>query len=406
MIQNQITQIKTEWITQIFTEYFARINFTRLSLLRLLFFVLIFLLSFSYVYALEFETKFAAEDIEELIQVQKENVSLFQEKLEDLITSVFPSLAPPVISEVLVSQITENSAVITWKTNIKSSSIVAYCPQEECNFKKDNPYTVEIGNMEERVTLHKVELKNLKPGTLYHFQVKSQVLPEVIGKSKDFTFSTLSAKIKLELVSVSNNEIELRWVTPKPTDSRLEYKNIKSGKILEVKDDKKVTIHVMKAVGLTPGTAYELKGSGYDENNILIETGSIVVTTKKDVTPPNIYDVRVNSALLSTEKERGLTIISWKTDEPANSIVKYSEGLGFGELDKATGLADEYVTDHNVIIPTKTGTIYRIQIVSSDISGNTAKTSVKIILTTRAEESIFDIMIQNFQETFKFLKRR
>ncbi len=357
---------------------------------------------------LEFETPYLAEPVEELIQLKEAgDIKTFQEKLEEVIISVFPSLAPPVISDVRVENITTNSATIFWKTNVKSSSIVAYASDREYDPKKDNPYLIEVGRAEERVREHQVELLNLNPGTLYHFQVKSASIAGVVGKSQDFTFSTLASKIQLEVTRVTNTEIEVRWITGVETDSWVEYKNLKTGKIAKTGDAARVRSHIVLLTNLTPDTPYLIRGFGYDINNILIESDPITIKTKLDIIPPKITAIRIDNALLPGRIDRVLTVVSWRTDEPANSLVYFEEGLGIGEvLKNETGQRNEFVLEHTVILTTKTGTIYRLQISSSDESGNVSKSSVRTILTPRGEESILDIIIKNFQETFKFLKRR
>jgi hypothetical protein len=282
---------------------------------------------------------------------------------------------------------------------------VAIAEDKDYDPKRENPYVVELGNVEERVKEHKVVLTNLRPGTLYHFQVKSASISGVVGKSKDYTFSTLASKIKLEVVRVTNKEIEVRWVSPKPTNSFVEYKNLKTGKTYQVKTDELTTIHSLILKDLEPGTNYQLRGFGYDEKNILIETDPIGVKTKLDLTPPKIFNIKINSAIVPGSKDQALTIVMWSTDEPANSIVYYDVGLG-GELKNKVGNEEDYSSEHALIIPTKAGSIYRINIVSVDESGNKAESGIRTIFTPRGEQSILEIMIKNFEEAFKFLRKK
>jgi len=383
----------------------------RFSILKLGVLIIISFLSFSFIFAeerpLEFETPYLAEKMDPLIELREaKDIKTFQEKLEELIVSVFPSLSPPVISEVEVKDITTNSAVITWKTNVKSSSIVAFAPEDKYQPNKKNPYLMEIIAPGEMTTEHRVELLNLSPGTKYHFKVKSASIVGVMGESKDMTFNTLASKIKLEVVKITNTEIEVRWVTPAETDSWLEYKDLKTGKIGKIGDETKVKTHILKLENLTPDTSYLLRGYGYDVNNILIESDPITVKTKKDAEPPKISNLRIDNALLPGRVDKVLTVVTWRTNEPANSLVYFEEGLGIGELKNKAGKEDEFVLEHTVILVTKTGTVYRLQVVSADESGNKEESSIKTILTPRSEESILDIIIKNFEETFKFLKRR
>jgi len=352
------------------------------------------------------ETPYISEGtIDELVQLKEVgDIKTFQEKLEDFIVSVFPSLQPPVISDVKVEDITINSATIIWKTNVKSNSIVAIAEDKDYDPKKENPYVVELGNIEERVKEHKVVITNLRPGTLYHFQVKSASLSGVVGKSKDYTFSTLASKIKQEIIRVTNKEIEVRWISPRPTNSFVEYKNLKTGKTYQIKTDEFTTIHSLTLKNLEPGTNYQIRSFGYDEKNILIEADPIVVKTKLDLMPPKISNLKINSAIVPGSRDQALTIIMWSTDEPANSIVYYDLGLG-RELKNKVGNEEDYSLEHAVIIPTKAGSIYRVNIISVDESGNKAESGIRTVFTPRGEQSILEIMIRNFEEAFKFLRK-
>lgn len=371
-----------------------------------------FLVFFSPVFSQEkelyFETPYLSEKMEPIVELrQAPDIKTFQEKLEELIVSVFPSLAPPVISNVRVENITTNSATILWETNVKSSSIVAYASDREYDPKKENPYLIEVGNVEERVKEHKVELLNLNPRTLYHFQVKSAAVVGAVGKSQDFTFSTLASKIKLEFPRITNTEIEVRWMTEVETDSYVEYKDLKTGKTAEVRDPTRVKSHIIVLTNLSPDTSYQIRGFGYDANNILIESDLVTVKTKLDTTPPKISGIKIENALFPGRKDKALTIVSWRTDEPADSIVYFEKGIEIGGvLKNKAGKEKEFTLDHIVILVTETGTIYRLQIESNDEAGNKTQSGIRTILTPRGEESILDIIVKNFEETFKFLKRK
>ena len=131
------------------------------------------------------------------------------------------------------------------------------------------------------------------------------------------------------------------------------------------------------------------------------------IKTKLDIEPPKISSIRIDNALLPENVDKVLTVVSWRTNELANSIAYFEEGIGFGEvLANKTGLEKEFTLEHTVILTLKIGTIYRIQISSTDEAGNETKSSARTILTPRVEESILNIIIQNFEEAFKFLRRK
>lgn len=137
----------------------------------------------------------------------------------DLTFSVIDGL-PPVITEVMVLNVGENSADITWKTNESSDSTVDYAKGPIGL----DPYTM-LASDPAMVTDHKVTLTGLQPGQTYHFRVRSLDFERNEGVSSDYQFDTpsgdapampggfaIAAPTEMERISlswVSNSEADL-----------------------------------------------------------------------------------------------------------------------------------------------------------------------------------------------------
>ena len=80
-------------------------------------------------------------------------------------TLALPDTTAPVISEVSVSGITTNSALITWSTDEPSTSQVEYGTTSA--YGLSSPLDTSL------VTSHSVSLSGLEPDTAYHFMLKS-----------------------------------------------------------------------------------------------------------------------------------------------------------------------------------------------------------------------------------------
>ncbi|NLT69020.1 MAG: hypothetical protein GXX84_20735, partial [Acidobacteria bacterium] len=96
-----------------------------------------------------------------------------------------PDTTPPVISGVSSSNITSNSARITWTTNEASDTQVEY--------GKTTSYgssTTLNGSM---VTSHSHTLSGLSANTTYHYRVKSKDAAGNLATSPDYTFKTAAA---------------------------------------------------------------------------------------------------------------------------------------------------------------------------------------------------------------------
>jgi peroxiredoxin len=104
---------------------------------------------------------------------------------DDLTTLAEADEIPPTISGVSVSNITESSATITWKTNEKATSQVEYGKTETYDSK-----TVENTNLTPN---HTVTLNQLDDGTTYYFQVISKDSSGNVATSDNQTFETTEA---------------------------------------------------------------------------------------------------------------------------------------------------------------------------------------------------------------------
>jgi hypothetical protein len=350
-----------------------------------------------------FITKFVAEVTQNLRTI--ENTEQFQEQLDNLVSSMLPSLSAPFIGEVAVTGITDSTAVITWPTNAKTYGSVSYSTAKE--FSASSTYVTEVSESQGKSTDHKIILTGLTPSTKYHVQARAFVFPGVVGTSADKTFATKAAKISPSVSNVKNDGLTVSWITQTETSSFVEYVNPKTGKIEQTGTDDKTKNHVVLVQNLLPGTSYSIRAFGYDKNNTLVEGESTKISTKQDTVAPVISAVSVSNAFIPQRTNQLQTILTWKTDEPGTTEVHYEEGLGAGEtLANSVGNAEEHVLQHTVILPGfKTGTVYRLQIISTDLAGNTGKTPIRTIITPVSNESVLEVIIKNFEDAFGFLNK-
>ena len=352
-----------------------------------------------------FKTKFFSENLAELTKV--DNIEQFQSEIESTIESILPSLVPPFIDKPVVSNITENSAMVTFKTNVKDYPIVNYTTDANYDAKKEKPYDGEISDTTAKELTHTLQLIGLKPNTKYHLMAKAFSFPQVVGKSEDVIFSTEASKIKASIVDRKNDSFTVVWNTDDPTSSIVEYKNTKTGRIDRMTDDAKNTSHSVKLENLIPGTTYEVTVSGVNEIGNLVEGAEpISVITSSDTTAPIMSSFKVDSALVVGRTDRTQTIVSWNTVEPATSIVYYEEGSGSPNQVLTNKKEDPELTVSHVVILTtlKPGTVYRFQIASTDNANNTMELPIRTIITPKPTESIVDVIFKNFDETFNFIK--
>jgi len=354
----------------------------------------------------KFKTKFFSENPVDLTNV--DNVQQFQDEIEATIESILPALIPPFIEEPKIIDITENSATISFRTNIKTFSVVGYVEDGSFDATKSNPYLSESSDTSEKTFEHKLMLLNLKSNMKYHLQAKAFSLPQVVGKSEDITFTTKASKINGSIIQRTKDSFVVVWNTDVPTSSMVEYKNLKSGEKSRIIDSvNRILTHSIRVENLTPGTSYEVKISGVNDKGNVVEGNNILkVTTLVDVTPPAIANFKVESSLVVGRTDRVQTIVSWQTDEPSTSTVYYEEGSGSPYKSLANKQQDLELTINHVVVLTtlKPGTVYRFTVESLDDAGNRTKPPIRTIITPKKAESIVDVIFKNFNETFNFLQ--
>lgn len=96
-------------------------------------------------------------------------------------TSISTDTAPPVISNVQSSNVTDTTATITWTTDESSSSVVEYGSTTSYG-------STAAGNSD--AISHTVNLTGLLNGSTYHYRVRSADAVGNSGQSGDYTFVT------------------------------------------------------------------------------------------------------------------------------------------------------------------------------------------------------------------------
>jgi regulation of enolase protein 1 (concanavalin A-like superfamily) len=113
----------------------------------------------------------------------------------------------PVIGNIQVTP-SDSSATITWTTNERATSRVAYGPSD----------AYENGSVEDRTlaTEHTIKLTGLASGTLYHCQISSIDSSGNAARSPDLTFSTTGPTSSVEVIEGAPTRFELRQNYPNP----------------------------------------------------------------------------------------------------------------------------------------------------------------------------------------------
>jgi peroxiredoxin len=171
----------------------------------------------------------------------------------------------------------------------------------------------------------------------------------------------------LSLQSVSKSTTEtgatITWKTDEPSTSQVNYGKTETYGSTTPLDTNLSTSHSVTLTGLDPNTTYNFKVISADAaGNEITSKGELTTLATADKTAPTISGVNVSNITESS------AIITWITDEPATSQVKYEKTE---EVSSTTPLDKNLTTNHNVTL-TKldSGTTYNFVVISKDASGN------------------------------------
>jgi hypothetical protein len=316
--------------------------------------------------------------------------------------STFSTSAVVALSGLSVTNITLNSAVITWDTASPTSSVIDY------------GLTTKYGQTASDATntnSHKIQLTNLTTGQTYHLRVnginKKNASASIV--SDDYVFATY-APPKLEnynVDDVTDNEAKLSWKTNVPTDSTVQYVDKSTGEsgtqgVPDVAAD-----HQLAVSSLQPGTEYEMKIIGTDVNKNNFTSNPFTLTTAQDTDPPQVSQVKTESSLITGKEDKVQSVIFWKTDESATSQVRFDEGIKASDSFSQESKEDDNLTTNHIIVLTnlKPGTVYHFTVVSKDASGNEAVSDNFTLLTPKKNQSVIQLIITNFEQTFGWMRK-
>lgn len=332
---------------------------------------------------------------QQLQEILNETVKAVQGITEDL-TIVGP---PTVIPETI-------TATVKWTTDREASSEVLFSPKK--GFDGTN-YAYSQQSTEGNTTDHEVKLIGLNPFTDYSFKVISTDDFGITGKSRNFTFQTKATapNIKnLRVLKVEENAATLAWDTTVPAKALVEYQDQTTGAQNSVGRPTLATTHQMRLADLTLGTRYVAFVTAENSGGDRVKSQPIQFITVKDIAPPIITNVTNESTLFPGGESRIQTIISWNTDEPASCLMTYQEGVA-GGTESYTIEKEQisYSTNHvEVVVDFAPATVYQFYVTCADEVGNDVQSENFVLFTPIQEKNIIDLILENFQSTFGWVK--
>ena len=312
-------------------------------------------------------------------------------------------LSTPTIIKVQATDTTMTSSIISWQTTTVATSVVELGTVA-------GTYDQHIEDLSTGATTqHVVRLSDLDSGREYHYRVLGKGTDERWVASDDYVVATVPIPVisNLSVTEVKPDGASITWKTNSPTDSYIDFGvdklDASQGKS-ELVTDHSVTLSAQK-----PATTYQVIAKSRDAYGNSTSSERVSFTTTADVTAPKIDNLRSEMTLITDESgnSRVQAIVSWATDEPATTLLRYSEGVAVnGNYTNTTQEDPSLVTTHLVVLNNlKPSMTYHMQAASKDSSNNTTISKDYTVLTKRQEKSLLQTVLAELENSFGWVKK-
>lgn len=337
------------------------------------------------------------EEIEKLLEMEEVIKERIREISDDLVIIGIP-----------VVEIGETTATVRWASNRPSVSSVEFARENE--FNENDSYYPRSQSGDGLETLdHVVFLEGLIPATTYHFRAIVRDRAGVEAKSDDHTFTTDAPTPQVrnfELVYVGEDSATFEWSTTFPAESLVEFEHLGTGEKENKGSPTLSSNHSVQLTDLEFGVVYRARAIAVGEDGGTSESNYIEFETVVDTDPPVVSNVSTDSTLFPGAEARVQTIVSWRTNKLAVCRFNYQEGLAPGADQFDLEPRDtSFMTNHvQVVVEFRPATVYQFWFVCLDRFGNEGTSEKFVVFTPQQEKNIIDIIIENFEDTFGWIK--
>lgn len=332
-------------------------------------------------------------------------IKLLMAKVKDLAKNELG--APTIIGTPVIKELGADYAILTWITDREASTMATFSAEKDYT-EGAFPYSFTQGDPGGRETAHEIKVIGLVPNTKYHLRVFSDDDAGLSGRSEDTVFTTksiLPVVRNFQIVKIEETSATLSWNTSAPASGVVEYTNTTTKEVKSIGSPEFLGSHIVRLEGLTFGTRYTAIVKAENESGDKTVSESISFVTVKDEAPPIISKVTNESTLYPTADAKVQTIVNWNTDEPSFCQFFYRQSISV--TGDAVSLAPEDFTSTahvQVVIDFQPSTVYKFWVECKDKTGNKARSEDFVLFTPDKEKSILDIIIENFQGTFGWVK--
>ncbi|AQT69444.1 hypothetical protein STSP2_02634 [Anaerohalosphaera lusitana] len=279
---------------------------------------------------------------------------------------------PPVISDIEILT-GGDKAMICWTTDEPAESQIDYGLTDQ----------YEIGYLfdPELKSQHSMQISGLDQLVEYHCLITCTDSAGNTAHSSDMVFSTddtvdnVPPILGTPGVTVEEDRASIVWSSDEPCTTVLDYGLTEQYAVGSFAGNEWTTYHAVELTGLSPSTTYHFQISGLDAAlNETVDSGYTFTTSEPDITPPVISELTVYPMASSCE-------LSWVTDEPATTLVRYGETeayeLGEYNVNTLQSVHSIVLTD---LVP---GASYYYMISCTDKRDNTTEVQGQFVTSTQ-----------------------
>ncbi len=312
----------------------------------------------------------------------------------------FTTLPPPVISDVLVTDIKLDTAFVNWKTNAGATCTLKYGSGASTN---------EIIEDAE-ATNHVQKIDTLVAATTYKIQVSCVDKDLNTFSSDEYTFNT-PEEPRIENITIENMEnvnvptIAITYTTNVPITTMAYFKAANEGSPHTYLVSDRAVEHAITLENLNPAQEYVLSIVGTDENGIEAKAMEQRITTKSDSRAPEILTNRAIGRVLSRGKNAQASVyVRVETDEPARIKVWYAKGIVTKSFEQTVS-DDALNTYHLITIPGEAGQIYSYQLEVTDDSGNIKNSDAVTVPIEQSKANATEVIMGTFASRFGWISQ-
>jgi peroxiredoxin len=205
-------------------------------------------------------------------------------------TAVTVASSQPVISDVAISDVASDTAVIAWSTNVPAWGKVLYGKTETYG----DSVIAEL-----QLSAQKVTLKGLEPSAAYHFVVlATDGKGQELARGHDNIFNTTSKRdttppvvTQFKVIPTDVSAV-VKWTTDEPAGSQVLFGPDSSCAKSTQVDPQLVREHSVRVIGLEANTPYyyRIKSADADGNSSTMDPPNMFTTLVSVPTGPRIGD--------------------------------------------------------------------------------------------------------------------